>query len=63
MGTTVSRVMENLPGPGWYWEVIAESTTVVARGLADTRAQAETQATEAERMRSSFATPLREIAR
>ena len=48
MGITECRVMQNLPGPGWYWEVIAESTTVVARGLAGTRAEAETQATEAE---------------
>jgi hypothetical protein len=43
------RVMQNHPGRGWYWEVIADSTTVVARGLADTTAEAVSQATSAMR--------------
>jgi len=40
------HVTSNAPGDGWYWEVISEFT--IARGLAHTREEAETQATEAE---------------
>ena len=39
------RVMLNRPGPGWYWEVI-HKREIVARGLADTRIEADSQAAE-----------------
>jgi len=37
------RIMQNRPGPGWYWELV-ESRDVVARGLADTHREAISQA-------------------
>jgi hypothetical protein len=37
------HVTPNAPGQGWYWEVISDFTTVIARGLAPTREEAETQ--------------------
>ena len=42
------RIMQNLPGPGWYWEVV-ESREVLVRGLADTHRQAISQSAEAAR--------------
>jgi hypothetical protein len=42
------RIMQNRPGPGWYWELI-ESREVLARGLADTHRQAVSQAAEVAR--------------
>jgi hypothetical protein len=43
-----SRIMQNHPGPGWYWEVV-ESREVVARGLADTHREAVSQTSEVAR--------------
>jgi hypothetical protein len=42
------RIMQNLPGPGWYWEVV-ESREVLARGLADTHREAISQASKVAR--------------
>ena len=42
------RIMQNRPGPGWYWELV-ESREVVARGIADTHREAVSQAIEAAR--------------
>ena len=42
------RIMQNRPGPGWYWEVV-ESREVLARGLADTHREAVSQAAEVAR--------------
>ena len=33
------HILDNLPGPGWYWEII-DNHEIVARGLADTHAAA-----------------------
>jgi hypothetical protein len=42
------RIMQNRPGPDWYWEVV-EGREVVARGVADTHRQVVAQATEVAR--------------
>jgi hypothetical protein len=42
------RIMENRPGPGWYWEVV-EAREVVARGVADTHREAFSQAAQVAR--------------
>lgn len=47
-----SRIMQNHPGTGWYWEVV-ESREVVARGLAETHRDAVSQAAEVERAAGS----------
>jgi hypothetical protein len=49
------RVMDNCPGPGWYWEVY-RGEKIVARGLADTRHEAVAQVAVA--MHAQPATPL-----
>ena len=40
-----ARIMEN--GPGWYWEVVTRDRAVIARGVADTHAQARQDAKKA----------------
>jgi hypothetical protein len=42
------RIMQNRPGPGWYWEVV-EFREVLARGLADTHREAVSQVSEVAR--------------
>jgi len=42
------RIMQNRPGPGWYW-VLVESREVVARGVADTHREEISQASEVAR--------------
>jgi hypothetical protein len=42
------RIMQNRPGPGWYWELV-ESREVLARGVADTHREAISQASEVAR--------------
>ena len=44
------RVMSN--GSGWYWEVVTYDRDVIARGLADSHAQAGTEAEQT--MRAIF---------
>jgi hypothetical protein len=39
------RIMQK--GAGWYWEVTRDANEVIARGIADTHAQARAQAVEA----------------
>jgi hypothetical protein len=46
------RIMQNRPGPGWYWEVI-ESRDVLARGIADTHRQAVWSSTSRQRRHSA----------
>ena len=36
------RIMQNYPGPGWYWEVV-ESSEVLAHDLAATHREAVSQ--------------------
>ena len=36
------RIMSN--GSGWYWEVVASDHDVIARGIAETHAQARADA-------------------
>jgi hypothetical protein len=48
IATLESRIMQNRPGPGWYWELV-ESREVLARGIADTHRQAVSQAAEVAR--------------
>lgn len=40
-----ARILEN--GQGWYWEVVTHDRAVIARGLADTHAQARVDAERA----------------
>ena len=40
------RLMENAPGPGWYWEIF-NSDQLVIRGLAATQARAMAEIVEA----------------
>jgi hypothetical protein len=47
-GNVEFRIMPSGKG-GWYWEVIAQSRSVVSRGLADTHSAASQEATEAAR--------------
>jgi hypothetical protein len=42
------RIMQNRPGPGWYWELV-EPRNVLARGIADTPREAVSQAAEVAR--------------
>src|SRR5262249_61769122 len=56
-GTLKYRIMQNRPGPGWYWEVVTDHE-VIARGLADTRAEARVQASEAGREPQTKVAPL-----
>jgi hypothetical protein len=39
------RIMPN-NGAGWYWEVVRPTGEVIARGVADTHAQARAEAGE-----------------
>lgn len=41
------RIMQN--GCGWYWEVVTQGRDVIARGIADTHAQARADAEKASR--------------
>ena len=41
------RIMQN--GPGWYWEVLTPDRGVIARGVADTHAQARADADKVSR--------------
>ena len=41
------RIMQN--GTAWYWEVITQDGEVLARGIADTQAQARADADKATR--------------
>lgn len=40
-----TRIMQN--GSGWYWEVVTHNREVIGRGIADTHAQARTDAKKA----------------
>jgi hypothetical protein len=40
-----TRIMQN--GPGWYWEIVTYDREVVARGIADTHAQARVESEKA----------------
>jgi hypothetical protein len=40
-----TRIMQN--GSGWYWEVVTHDHDVIARGIADTEAQAHSDAEKA----------------
>jgi hypothetical protein len=40
-----SRIMEN--GSGWYWEVTTQDREVIARGAAETHAQARVDSEQA----------------
>ena len=40
-----TRIMQN--GTGWYWELLTNDCDVVARGIAETHAQARADANEA----------------
>ena len=40
-----TRIMQN--GAGWYWEVVTNDRDVIARGVADTHAQARADAEKA----------------
>ena len=40
-----SRIMDN--GTGWYWEIVTETHEVLARGVADTRAEARAESVQA----------------
>ena len=46
VGPCEYRIMEN--GSGWYWEVVASNREVLARGVAETQAEARTQAQAAQ---------------
>lgn len=49
-----TRIMQN--GSGWYWEVVNQDRAVIARGIADTQAQARVDAESA----SHHETPIHE---
>jgi hypothetical protein len=53
------RIMQNSPGPGWYWEVV-QSREVIARGVTDTHKEAVSQAAEV--ARAAEGEPLRRSA-
>ena len=40
-----TRIMQN--GAGWYWEVVTNDRDVIARGVADSHAQARMDAEKA----------------
>ena len=40
-----TRIMQN--GAGWYWEVVSDDRDVIARGVADSHAQARSDAENA----------------
>jgi hypothetical protein len=40
-----TRIMQN--GSGWYWEVVAQDHAVIARGVADSHAEARADAERA----------------
>lgn len=40
-----TRIMQN--GAGWYWEVVTNDRDVIARGIADTHAQARADSEKA----------------
>ena len=40
-----TRIMQN--GSGWYWEVVTHDRDVIGRGIADTEAQARSDAEKA----------------
>ena len=42
---TQIRIMQN--GSGWYWEVVTQNREVIARGTAETHAQARVDAERA----------------
>jgi hypothetical protein len=44
--------IESNNGAGWYWELITQDHEVIARGLADTEAQALASAESAEQLRN-----------
>ena len=46
--TLESRIIQNHPDPGWYWEIVSERE-VIARGFADTHKQAASQVAAVER--------------